>query len=222
MVDMADLKAANADRWASAKLTRNFISVAKSLIAAKAIYSDVQRVTKVPWWFIAVVHERESNQDWNASLAQGDPWHVVSTHVPIGRGPFQSWKEAAIDALVYCSPYAAKNTDWSVGGTLTLLEEYNGLGYAARHLPSPYVWSGTDQYISGKFIRDHVFDPDKIDVQMGCAGLLLAMANLDSSVKVGIPIIPYVPAPTVVKPIQVVVKDPPKDSVIGWVKSWFS
>src|SRR5882672_9839627 len=126
MVDTADLKAANADRWASAKLTRNFISVAKSLVAAKVIYSDVQRVTKVPWWFIAVVHERESNQRWDASLAQGDPWNVVSTHVPVGRGPFPSWQAAAIDALVYCSPYAAKNNDWSVGGTLTLLEEYNG------------------------------------------------------------------------------------------------
>jgi len=223
MVDMADLKAANADRWASAKLTRNFISVAKSLVTAKAIYSDVQRVTKVPWWFIAVVHERESAQNWDASLAQGDPFRQVSIHEPRGRGPFNSWQEAAIDALVYCHPYAAKNTDWSVGGTLTLLEEYNGLGYAARHLPSPYVWSGTDQYISGKFIRDHVFDPDKIDVQMGCAGLLLAMANLDSSVKVGIPSIPYVPTPVVVEPPQqTVAKAPPKDSVVGWVKSWFT
>jgi len=219
---MADLKAANADRWASAKLTRNFMAVAKSLVAAKVIYSDVQRVTKVPWWFIAVVHERESAQNWDASLAQGDPFRQVSVHEPRGRGPFNSWQEAAIDALVYCHPYAAKNTDWSVGGTLTLLEEYNGLGYAARHLPSPYLWSGTDQYISGKFIRDHVFDPDKIDVQMGCAGLLMTMANLDSGIKVGIPSIPYVLAPTVVKPIQVIVKDPPKDSVFGWVKSWFS
>lgn len=236
MVDMAALKVANTDRWASAKLTRNFVTVAKALIAAKSVYTEVQRVTKVPWWFIAVVHERESNQDWMASLAQGDPWNAVSTHVPVGRGPFHSWQAAAIDALVYCPPYAANNRDWSVGGTLTLLEEYNGLGYAsgpvtkqngvviARYPPqaSPYVWSGTDQYIKGKYPHDHYFDPDVIDVQMGCAGLLLTMANLDSSVKIGLPAMPTVATPTVVEPVQVAVKDPPKDSAFGWVKSWFT
>lgn len=223
MVDMAVLKAANADRWANAKLTRNFVTVAKALIAAKSVYTEVQRVTKVPWWFIAVVHERESNQDWMASLAQGDPWNAVSTHVPVGRGPFHSWQAAAIDALVYCPPYAANNRDWSVGGSLTLLEEYNGLGYAGKGLPSPYVWSGTDQYIKGKYVQDHVFDPDKIDVQMGCAGLLLTMANLDSSVKIGLPAIPIVATPPVVNlPQQTAAKAPAKDSMVGWVKSWFT
>src|SRR5882672_51198 len=235
MVDMAGLKAANADRWASAKLTRNFVAVAKSLVAAKATYSDVQRVTKVPWWFVAVVHERESSQNWMASLAQGDPWNTVSTHEPKGRGPFASWQAAAIDALVYCHPYAANNTDWSTGGTLTLLEEYNGLGYAAKHLPSPYLWSGTNQYISGKILVDHgpieyVYPsgPRKgqtvIDPQMGCAGLLMAMANLDSSVKVGFPAMPIGPVPVVVEPPQqvVVTQAPAKDSVVDWVKSWFS
>src|SRR5882672_3323029 len=235
MVDTADLKAANADRWASAKLTRNFISVAKSLVAAKVIYSDVQRVTKVPWWFIAVVHERESSQRWDASLAQGDPWNRISVHEPRGRGPFTSWQEAAIDALVYCHPYAAKNNDWSTGGTLTLLEEYNGLGYAVHSKPSPYVWSGTDQYKTGKILVDHgpieyiyPSGPRKgqtvIDPQMGCAGLLMTMANLDSSIKVGFPAMPIGPVPVVIKPPQqtVVAQAPPKDSVVGWVKSWFS
>ena len=87
-----------------------------------------------------------SGLDWQ-SLAQGDPWNRVSVHVPAGRGPFKSWEDAAVDALVNCSPYAARNKDWSIGGTLTMLEQYNGLGYAARGRPSPYVWSGTDQYL---------------------------------------------------------------------------
>jgi hypothetical protein len=102
-------------------------------------------------------------------------------HVPSGRGPFASWEDAAVDALVDCAPYAARNKDWSVGSTLTKLEEYNGLGYAARGLPSPYIWSGTDQYKSGKYVRDGVYDPDAVDSQPGCAGLLKAMAGLDAS-----------------------------------------
>src|ERR1700681_3303171 len=109
MVDMAALKALNAQRWAAAKPTRNFNSIAECLVAgpAKAQYTTVQQYTGVPWFVIAVIHEREADQRWDANIAQGDPWNAVSTHVPTGRGPFQSWIAAAIDALVNCSPHAA-------------------------------------------------------------------------------------------------------------------
>lgn len=65
---------------------------------------------------------------------------------------------------------------------MTLLEQYNGLGYAAKGLPSPYVWSGTDQYRSGKYVADHVFDPNVVDNQLGCAGLIKAMMLIDPSI----------------------------------------
>jgi lysozyme family protein len=186
MTDLAALRSSNAKRWADAKLTRNFSAVAKHLVSpdAKSRYQAVTAKTGVPWFAIAVIHERECSQDWTGSLAQGDPWNRVSVHVPAGRGPFESWEDAAIDALRNCAPYAARNNDWSIGGTLTVLEEYNGLGYASRGLPSPYVWSGTDQYRSGKYVRDGVFDPNAVDSQLGCAGLLMAMMALDTSIKV--------------------------------------
>jgi len=196
MIDLVTLRAANAKRWANAKLTRtnSFTTVAKHLVAsdAKARYLAVSAKTGVPWAFIAVAHERECSQDWTGSLAQGDPWKRVSVHVPAGRGPFSSWEDAAIDALVNCSPHAARNRDWSIGGTLTMLEQYNGLGYAARGKPSPYIWSGTDQYVSGKYVRDGVYDPNAVDRQLGCAGLLMAMAALDPTVS-----FPSAPAPPV-------------------------
>src|SRR5436190_332926 len=147
MTDLVALKAANTKRWENAKLTRagSSATVAKHLTApdAKARYQAVSAKTGVPWAFIAVAHERECSQDWTGSLAQGDPWNRVSVHVPAGRGPFRSWEEAAIDALINCAPYAARNKDWSIGRTLAKLEQYNGLGYAARGRPSPYIWSGT-------------------------------------------------------------------------------
>jgi lysozyme family protein len=139
--------------------------------------------TGVPWAFIAVAHERECSQNWTGSLAQGDRWNKVLVHVPAGRGPFKSWEDAAIDALVNCAPHAARNKDWSIGGTLTMLEQYNGLGYAARGRPSPYIWSGTDQYVSGKYVRDGVYDPRAVDSQLGCAGLLMAMTALDPTIQ---------------------------------------
>lgn len=188
-MNTAALKAANATRWAKAKLTRGpeFTPVAKRLVApsAKATYLAIERRTGVPWFFVAVTHQRESSQDFARSLAQGDPWDQVSTHVPKGRGPFKSFEDAAVDALVNCSPFAARNTDWTVGGLLTMLEQYNGLGYSNRGLPSPYIWSGTDQYVKGKYVSDGVFDANVVDKQLGCAGLLLAMAQLDPSVALG-------------------------------------
>ena len=174
----------NAKRWNNAKITRvsEFAAVAGKLVAAKSRYQAVAAKTGVPWFVIAVIHQRESSQNFGRSLAQGDPWNDVSTHVPKGRGPFKSWEDAAVDALVNCPPYAARNNDWSVGGTLALLERYNGLGYANRGLPSPYIWSGTDQYVKGKYIRDGVFDANVVDKQLGCAGLLRAMIALDASI----------------------------------------
>lgn len=176
-----DLLQANESRWKNCTINPDklsaFNSVATRLTSVSAVtrYKAVEARTGVPWWFVAVVHEREASQNWNANIAQGDRWDHVSHNVPAGRGPFKSWEDAAVDALVNCAPFAARNKDWSPAGALTMLEKYNGLGYAARGKASPYIWSGTNQYTSGKYVRDHVYDPDVVDTQLGCAGLLTAM-----------------------------------------------
>jgi lysozyme family protein len=188
MVDITQLKKDNAQRWKNMTVTASLIpvvdKVAKRLVdpAAKTRYQSVSKTTHVPWAIIAVIHEREASQSWKANLAQGDPWNKVSIHVPAGRGPFASWEDAAVDALVNCPPKAASWTDWTIGGALTLLEEYNGLGYAARSKPSPYVWASTNQYVKGKFVADGHYDPNAVDHQLGCAALLARMKNLDPSV----------------------------------------
>ena len=185
-MDINALKAANLKRWQACQVTQNLIpmldGVAHRLIGAKSRYVTVANITNVPWPIIAVIHQRESSQSWAASLAQGDPWSQVSVHVPRGRGPFQSWEAAAEDALMNCAPYASRWEDWSIGGSLTLLEEYNGLGYAARGVPSPYVWASTNQYVRGKYIADGHYDPNAIDHQLGCAGLLMRMTFADPTI----------------------------------------
>jgi lysozyme family protein len=230
MTDLAALRRTNAKRWANARLTRNFSAVAKHLVSpdAKSRYQAVTAKTGVPWAAIAVIHERECSQDWTGSLAQGDPWNRVSVHVPADRGPFDSWEGAAIDALRNCTPYAARNKDWSIGGTLTVLEEYNGLGYASRGVPSPYLWSGTDQYRSGKYIRDGLYDPNAVDSQLGCAGLLLAMIALDPSISlgkspiVGLPTTSHPPAPDIPKPLRPSLIHPSKGSIGAFIASVLS
>lgn len=225
MTDFDALTAANLKRWANAKLTRTSLgaSVAIRLMAAKSRYQAVQERTGVPWFVIAVIHERESSQNWSRSLAQGDPWNAVSTHVPAGRGPFLSWEEAAIDALEDCAPYLGRRKDWSVAGVLVALEMFNGLGYFNRGVPSPYLWAGTDQYKSGKYVADGKYDPSTVDQQMGCAALILALMGRDPTIKFdgAAPVKVAPPSAATEKPAPVSVTNPAPGSIGAWIASFF-
>ena len=208
MTDIPALIAKNEARWHAMNLRDDrvpkFDAIAARLCApdAKLRYQGVVERLQVagfqavPWWVIAVISEREYGGPprWDCQLGQGDPLHQASTHDPAGRGPFldhpgdttpgnDAWTRCCLDALIDCAPHAAKWTDWSAGGTMTILEEYNGLGYAAHGVPSAYVWSGTDQYVSGKYVADHVYRNDVVDVQEGCAPIIARMMALDPSIQ---------------------------------------
>lgn len=155
--------------------------IAKRLYAAKERYVAVERKTGVPWYMIAVIHERESSQDWDASLAQGDPWDEVSIHVPRGRGPFHSWEEAAIDALQYDG--LTKVKDWRLEKVLYYLEKYNGWGYRRHGVPSAYLWAGSNIYSSGKYVADGQWSAMAVDKQAGCAPLIRCLMDLDETVR---------------------------------------
>lgn len=195
MVDIAAQKVAEARRWAAmhikADRLHEFDAVARKLVGAKARYQVIEAHLAsigmgVPWWAIAVWHERESGADFSKQMGQGDPLGEVSRNVPAGRGPFfgpDAFERSCYDALIDCAPHAAHWTDWTVGGAMTVTEEYNGEGYASMGRPSPYVWSGSDQYVQGKYVRDGVFDPNAVDQQLGCAPLLARMMAIDPSIR---------------------------------------
>jgi lysozyme family protein len=186
---LPQLIAENEARWQKCQITPDRMNevqaVAKRLVVgvAKGVYSQIGELTSVPWWVVAVIHEREADQNWSRSIAQGDPWNAPSRHVPKGRGPFHSFVDAAVDALKNCAPKAADWKDWSAGGTLTILEEYNGLGYEDYHAEaSPYIWGATNQEQRGKYIGDGEYSQWTWDRQIGCAALLIAMMQLDKSI----------------------------------------
>lgn len=189
MTDITALKAANALRWQKAQILPHreleVEKIAAALVApkAKAIYQAIEKATGVPWFVIAVVHEREASQNFACSIAQGDPWNQRSLHVPRGIGPFTSFVDAAVFALTRCAPYAAKWTDWTAGGTLTLLELYNGTGYDDyHHEASPYDWGATTAEQEGKYVADGKWSAAVWDTQVGCAAMLKAMMALDASI----------------------------------------
>ncbi len=180
-----NLKAANLRRYNAMHITLHFDTIAKRLVAAKARYQAVEKKTGVPWPVIAAIHEREASQSFHTQLAQGDPLEQVSTHVPRGQGPYfgaDAWERAAGRALIETG--GKTWGDWTPGGWTTFLEKYNGLGYANRGQPSPYVWAGTNQYTAGKYVADGEYSASAVDTQPGCANLILALAKLDPSINV--------------------------------------
>lgn len=141
------------------------------VLAGKDRYLHVGEPLGVPWWWIAAIHHRESNFNFRTHLHNGDPLSDRTVHVPVGRPkngtpPF-TWEVSADDALRYDG--VDRWMEWTVAGALWAAEIYNGLGYRRRGLPSPYLWSGTDQYVEGKFGQDHRFFPKLVDQQFGVA-----------------------------------------------------
>jgi lysozyme family protein len=185
----------NLDRWNAAKFTRStqIDAQAAKIEASRARYEEVSSRTGVPWDVIGVIHYRESSGSFAGVLHNGQK--IIGTGrkttiVPKGRGPFSSWEQAAVDALMNCHPFAGKNKDWSIAGTLDLLERYNGLGYRKKGLPSPYLWAGTDQYVKGKYVADGKYDPNHVDQQLGVAALLKKIRGDEEK-----PVQPAKPAP---------------------------
>jgi lysozyme family protein len=211
----------NLDRWAKAKFTRStqINAQADKIAKNRKRYEAVSKATGVPWDVIGVIHYRESSGDFAGVLHNGQKiigTGKKTTLVPKGRGPFTSWEEAAYDALMNCAPFAGKNKDWSIGGTLDLLERYNGLGYRNKGLPSPYLWAGTDQYVKGKYVADGKYDPNHVDTQLGVAPILMKLREAER------PPVEYTPAPPPYAPIPIEDAEPittttPGINIMPWV-----
>lgn len=184
----------NTRRWNSMVVKPQFAAAGRKFAARalrhKDAYVALSEAIKtlynkhVPWWFIPLVHEREcvgGVDNWTCNIAQGWAFNQKSKNKPYN-GPFSSWRVAAIQALVNEAPHAASNTNWSGGGLLTIGEQYNGLGYANKGRPSPYVWSGTNQYVKGKYVADGKYDPNAVDSQLGMAVALKMLMEADPTI----------------------------------------
>ena len=150
--------------------------VATRLFVHKDRYDAVSAKTGVPWYLIAALHERESSGNFSTYLGDGEPLDHKTHCVPVGRGPFSSFEEGAVDALVHEG--FDKVTDWSLGSVLVHAELYNGPGYFNRGVPSPYVWAGSDKYICGKYGSDGHYNPQLVDTQLGVAVIIKALMNI--------------------------------------------
>lgn len=155
--------------------------VARKLIKPAVMdrFDEVFAEIGVPQVVQATICERENGCDFTKSPAQGDRWDRVSMHVPRGRGPFKSWKAAAIDAWTVCDHLAEISIPhWTLAYACFKWESYNGFGYRARGLRTPYVLGGTNLQQPGKFIADGQFDRVHMDGQLGALPIAQRMIEL--------------------------------------------
>ena len=153
-------------------------SAADMLAKGAKIYATLgTALGGAPWFFVGALHLMESTCNFNTHLHNGDPLSARTTHKPAGKpkagNPPFTWQQSAADAL---SRFAGA-TDWSLGRILDRWEAYNGLGYRNRGLPSPYLWSGSDQWEKGKFVGDGDFDPEAGSDQIGAAVVLKRLVS---------------------------------------------
>lgn len=156
-------------------------AVISKLLANQPRYAAVGDLLSIPWHFIAVIHNMEASLNFTRHLHNGDPLNARTVHVPTGRpkigDPPFSWEASAVDALKLRG--LGKITDWSLSGTLYQLEGYNGWGYRLyhSHVLSPYLWSFSCHYTSGKYVADGTWSDTAKSGQCGAAVLLRRMAE---------------------------------------------
>ena len=147
-------------------------------LAGAGHYEQVSHQDEIPQAFIATSFEREASSNFHLSPAQGDPWDRPSIHVPAHRGPFASWTQAALDAYHLDGLDAIGAANWSEERFCFEGELFNGFGYRAHGVHSPYLWAGTNNYEAGKFTSDGVFSRVTVDQQLGIVPVMRRMIEL--------------------------------------------
>lgn len=172
------------EKYKAAKINADKVAVSKAIADKLAKYKDthyqpVGDVVGCPWWVVACIHNQECGEDvgvFKAVLHNGEK--IVGTGkkttlVPKGKGPFATWNDAAINALGGPGKMKGKASD--IGTALAFLERYNGMGYRAKGVPSPYLWSYTDQYVKGKYVADGKYSATAVSKQSGVAAIMKSL-----------------------------------------------
>lgn len=167
-----------AEQYAALQITPSKLPevkyAANIVLKGKPRYKIIEDITGVPWWFVGIIHVMEGGGKFTRHLHNGDPLTARTVNVPKGRpkegNPPFSWETSAVDAIIYMGFNDKK--DWGIQTVLDRFERYNGLGYKKKGVPSPYLWSFTQFYSKGKYVKDGVYDPDFVSKQPGVATIM--------------------------------------------------
>jgi lysozyme family protein len=158
------------------------------ILSRKHIYETIcNRVNgKMPWYFVGILHFRESTCNMMRHLHNGDSLKTRTVNVPAGR-PIEdpmngkaagyTYIESAVDALTMEEIAFDKEESWTLQLMLLRFEKWNGFGYRRLQHSNPYLWNGSNHYTGGKFDRDGHYDPSLNDQQTGAAVLLRLLTD---------------------------------------------
>lgn len=212
--------------WSELVINPNKISqfqgAATKIIAGQTVYKSLESQTGIPWYFIGLLHYRESDCNFHTHLHNGDSLNARTHNVPAGRphagNPPFTFEFSALDAL---ADY--KGQDWTKETIEKISynsEKFNGFGYRMHGVPSAYLYAGTNQYVRGKYVADGVWNPNYVDTQLGCMGILkiILATNKNIATTVG----PVIPVSTITTPKATI--DPPTNKELNLVsrKHWYN
>lgn len=170
-------------------------ATARKILAKKTRYQAVERETHVPWFMIGAIHALECGLRFDRHLHCGDPLTRRTVHVPKGRpiaapknGSTYTWEESAIDALAMPPHSLNKVPEWPIERICYEAERYNGFGYRSFHPEtlSPYLWSGSNKYASGKYVADGKWSSTAVSGQSGAMPIIKRLSELDPEVAAAI------------------------------------
>lgn len=155
--------------WYVERVTRN-----------RSRYEEVGSKIRAPWFFVGLIHALEASFNFGAHLHNGDyPLTQRTRHDPANRpttwAPPTDWEASALDALTLEG--FANLESWTISEILYRCERFNGFGYRGHGIPSPYLWSFSQYYKSGKYIADGRYDANAVSQQCGAAVLLKMLVD---------------------------------------------
>jgi peptidoglycan LD-endopeptidase CwlK len=154
--------------------------ICDTVLANKPRYEAIATATSVPWFMVAAIHSLEGSLNFKTHLHNGDPLTARTVNEPAGRpkngSPPFTFEESAIDALAFDK--VAVNLEPTFAGICFKLEGFNGFRSRELGIHTPYLWSFSNHYTKGKFVRDGVFDPDAVSKQCGSAVILLRLLEM--------------------------------------------
>lgn len=177
------------------KLSENFDSEVNDFKDAYnkniSVYEDLAKEIGIPPELIALIHYRENTTDYlngtfNVYLHNGEPLGQETKKKP-EKKMFNDFASAAKDALQpwqgYINKYNLDADSKDLVAMLCLSERYNGMGYFSIGKESPYIFSGTNVYVSGKFVEEpdgagkykSKYYPNLVDQQIGAYRLLCSI-----------------------------------------------
>lgn len=156
------------------------VQEADALIKNSNRYLVVQQATGVDWELIASLHNLESGGDFAKTIRDGGAIRAATWEADT----INALKEQGVTDAFKNNPVDSQKEEFACW----IAEKWNGFAYRKYNYgPTPYLWSGTNFYVKGKYVADGKYDPNAVSKQVGFVPLYMELRGASHSDDVGPP-----------------------------------